>query len=161
MTHSDHQDTSPDHSNADWSIQPAGWRDFTQLNQLEKLCFNHEDAWPFWDLIGTLTFPGYVRLKIEVDERMVGFISGEQQPDKRCGWVTSLAVHPAYRRRGMAQALLQACEAALAQPTIRLSVRASNQVAISLYVSAGYKLVDQWRKYYAGGESALVFEKRR
>ena len=148
--------TPPEES---WVIQPAGWRDLNKLGHLERLCFRSEDVWPLWDLIGVLSFPGFVRLKVEVDGRMVGFISGEQQPQKGQGWITSLAVHPDYRRRGIARALLMACEEELPQPVIRLSVRASNQGAISLYERAGYRVVDQWLRYYAGGESALVLEK--
>jgi ribosomal-protein-alanine N-acetyltransferase len=57
--------------------------------------------------------------------------------------------------------LLAECEDALGMPVIRLSVRASNHAAICLYESAGYLLVDRWKKYYTGGEDALVFEKVR
>jgi len=56
--------------------------------------------------------------------------------------------------------LLTQCEVELGMPVVRLSVRASNAPAISLYQSAGYALVDQWKKYYVGGETALIFEKK-
>ncbi|MDY6847378.1 MAG: GNAT family N-acetyltransferase [Chloroflexota bacterium] len=131
------------------------------MNHLEKNCFKSEDFWPFWDLIGILTFPGMVRLKAVVDERMVGFIGGEKEPGRKLGWVTTLAVLPAYRRRGIAMALLKEGEIALGMETIRLSVRASNHAAIRLYENAGYSLVNRWERYYTGGEDALVFEKHR
>lgn len=148
-------------SSTAWSIQTADWRDYTQLNHLEKVCFPSEDIWPFWDLIGVLTLPGIVRLKAEMDGRMVGFIGGEREPARKIGWVTTLATLPAYRRRGIALGLLAECEQALGMPTIRLSVRASNTPAIRLYELNDYKIVDRWKKYYAGGEDALVFEKNR
>lgn len=141
------------------SISTAEWRDYTQLYQLEKACFSREDIWPFWDLIGVLTLPGIVRLKAVAGGRMIGFIGGEREPVRKRGWVTTLAILPAYRRRGIALALLKECERALQMPIIRLSVRASNKVAIGLYERAGYRLVDRWLKYYLGGEDALVFEK--
>ncbi|MEA3327300.1 MAG: N-acetyltransferase [Chloroflexota bacterium] len=144
-----------------WSIEKADWRDYTQLNQLERACFPSEDIWSFWDLIGVLTLPGLIRLKAVVDGRMVGFIGGEQEPARRRGWVITLAVLQAFRRKGIALALLQRCEKDLAMPVIRLSVRASNEKAIGLYELAGYKISDRWKKYYIGGEDALVFEKRR
>jgi len=106
-----------------------------------------------------LTFPGLVRLKAVVDGRMVGFIGGEPEPARRRGWVTTLGVLPAFRRKGIALALLQRCEHELAMPIIRLSVRASNEAAIGLYEFAGYKISDRWAKYYIGGEDALIFEK--
>lgn len=144
-----------------WVISVADWRDYTQLHDLERACFRDEDSWPFWDLIGALTLPGMVRLKAVMDGRMVGFIGGERDAGSRLGWVTTLGVLPAYRRRGIAQALLHKCERELAMPAIRLSVRASNFPAIELYENAGYHVVDRWKKYYAGGEDALVLEKRR
>jgi ribosomal-protein-alanine N-acetyltransferase len=145
----------------DWEIQKADWRDYTQLQHLEKRCFDAHDLWPFWDLIGALTLPGLVRLKAVDDGRMVGFLGGEREPSKHLGWITTLAVLPDYRRQGIARALLDLGENHLAMPVIRLSVRASNLPAIRLYELTGYQVVDQWRRYYAGGEDALVFEKRR
>jgi len=144
-----------------WTIQPANWRDYPQLYRLEKACFPAEDQWPFWDLLGVLTLPDLVRLSASVGSIMVGFISGEKDTKHGRGWVTSLGVLPSYRRRGIAQALLARCEAELGMSVIRLSVRASNQAAVSLYLNAGYQLVDRWKKYYVGGEDGLVFEKRR
>ena len=108
-----------------------------------------------------LTLPGTVRLKAVVDGQMVGFIGGEREAGKRLGWVTTLGVMPAYRRYGIARALLRKCEKELAMPAIRLSVRASNMPAIQLYENAGYEIIDRWKKYYTGGEDALVLEKRR
>jgi ribosomal protein S18 acetylase RimI-like enzyme len=144
-----------------FKILTATWHDFRELNQIEKTCFRPEDVWPFLDLIGILTLPGLIRLKAVDEAQMVGFVGGERKPQNRLGWVTTLAVLPDHRHRGIGRALLDACEAALATPAIRLSVRASNQSARVLYEHAGYRLVDRWRGYYAGGEDALVFEKKR
>ncbi len=142
-------------------IEEATWHDFGALYRLERACFRPEDVWPFWDLMGVLTLPGLVRLKAVTDEKMVGFIGGEKDLPRRFGWITTLAVLPAYRRQGIARLLLKSGEAALDMPAIRLSVRASNQAALGLYQSAGYAIVDRWRAYYAGGEDALVLEKKR
>jgi len=160
MALSDCKDTS-NISGSVWSITSADWRDYTQLNYLERSCFSNEDIWPFWDLIGILTLPGLVRFKAVMEGQMIGFIGGERGAGRHLGWVTTLAVMPSYRRRGIALALLEDCEAGLAMPAIRLSVRSSNEAAIGLYQSAGYKVVDRWKKYYLGGEDALVFEKNR
>jgi len=143
-----------------WSITMADWRDYTQLKQLERACFDTKDIWPFWDLLGILTLPGLVRLKAESDGQMIGFIGGERVTARKMGWVTTLAVLPLCQRHGIATALLTEGEAALSMPVIRLSVRASNHAAISLYQTTGYTQVDRWTHYYAGGEDALVFEKR-
>lgn len=143
-----------------WSILKAGWRDYLQLNDLEKACFVPEDRWPFWDTLGVLTMPGMVRLKAVFGDRMVGFVGGERNHVRRHGWVTTLGVLPDFRRRGIARGLLSACEVELSMPVVRLCVRESNKAAIRLYESAGYFLVGHWKRYYARGETALVFEKR-
>jgi ribosomal protein S18 acetylase RimI-like enzyme len=43
---------------------------------------------------------------------------------------------------------------------MRLTVRLSNEGAISLYEKEGYRSVDIWKKYYNDGEDGLVMEKR-
>ena len=145
-----------------WTIEPATWRDFTQLYHLQKKCFSSDDLWPFWDLIGILTLPGMVRIKAVMDGQMVGFLGGERQPVRNIGWITNVAVLPDYRRLGIARALLRESEAAFSEmKAIRLSVRASNDPAIQLYKSFGYRLIDRREQYYTGGEDALVFEKNR
>jgi ribosomal protein S18 acetylase RimI-like enzyme len=70
-------------------------------------------------------------------------------------------VLPQYRRKGIAEALLEHCEKELDFPRIRLSVRRNNDPALGLYKKVGYQMVDIWRNYYHNGEDALVLEKRR
>jgi len=71
----------------------------------------------------------------------------------------TLAVLPAYRRLGIANALLDACEMEMAIPVIKLSVRKSNVQAQALYSKRGYKLLEVWSHYYEGGEDGLVLVK--
>jgi ribosomal-protein-alanine N-acetyltransferase len=124
-------------------IEPATWRDLNALRHLEQVCFP-SDAWPLWDLIGVLTFPGVV-----TDIRRL----------EQVAWISVLAVLPDYRRRGIGASLLRACEARLQVPKVRLSVRASNQAAINLYKGFEYKKHGVWSKYYTDGEDALILEK--
>ncbi len=143
-----------------FEIKPANWHDLNPLRQLEKECFG-SDAWPLWDLIAVLTFPGIVHLKSVVDDRMVGFIAGDPKVSEGVGWITTLGVTQAYRRLGIARELLAACEEGLNLPVIKLSVRRSNLQAIDLYLGVGYRQTDIWPRYYMGGEDALVLEKHR
>ncbi len=113
-----------------------------------------------WDLIGVLVLPGLVRLKAVAQAEMVGFVGGDPHPAEGVGWIATLGVLPAYRRQGIASALLQACEQGLGLPALRLSVRRSNQAALALYYDHGYHLVDVWAGYYHDKEDALVLEKR-
>ncbi|MCL4562905.1 MAG: GNAT family N-acetyltransferase [Chloroflexi bacterium] len=141
-----------------FQIQTATWRDLNTLREIENVCFG-EDAWPLWDLVAALTLPGIVRLKALSNGRMVGFISGDSRPAERLGWITTLGVLPAYRRQGIAAALLKDCEEKISLPRIRLCVRRNNDGAIQLYHKFGYTQVGVWPNYYQDREDALVLEK--
>jgi ribosomal protein S18 acetylase RimI-like enzyme len=147
-------------SEAPFLIAHANWQDLNDLRRLEEVCFL-EDSWPLWDLIAVLTLPKIVRLKAMVDGKMAGFIAGDPQPREHLGWISTLGVLPQYRRKGIAEALLENCETEMDYPRIRLSVRRNNDPALGLYKKVGYQMVDIWRSYYHNGEDALVLEKRR
>lgn len=139
-------------------IQPAGWRDFRQVLQLERACFEH-DAWPWIDILAALTFPDTVPLKAVETGLVVGFVIGDLRRREGMGWIASIGVHPDWRRRGLARRLLRACEASLGTPRVRLTLRASNTSALLLYQSSGYVDAGRWRNYYRDGEDAIVMEK--
>ena len=145
---------------AAWQIMPANWRDLNELRQIEKICFG-DDAWPLLDLVAVLTFSGVIRLKAVTSERMVGFIGGEVNSREGTGWITTIGVLPDYRRQGIAQALLSACEEQLGTARVRLSVRRSNLAAIALYQKTGYFQAGVWPAYYYDREDALILEKKR
>jgi ribosomal-protein-alanine N-acetyltransferase len=140
-------------------IEQAGWRDLLTLSALERTCFEH-DAWPLAELMGVLTFPGIVRLRAAGDENLVGFIAGDPRRRENTGWILTLAVEPAWRRLGIAEALLTRCEAEMGMPVIKLTVRRNNLAAIKLYEKLGYQQIDIWSKYYRNGEDGLVLEKK-
>jgi ribosomal-protein-alanine N-acetyltransferase len=78
--------------------------------------------------------------------------------------ITNLAVHPEWRRRGVARRLLAA---ALAGGVARgvtlafLEVRPSNTRALALYESLGFQVIGRRNGYYFDtGEDALVMEAR-
>ncbi|MEN8240964.1 MAG: GNAT family N-acetyltransferase [Chloroflexota bacterium] len=144
--------------NSEYQILTAGLKDLNSLRGLEKLCFPI-DAWPFLDMIGALTLPNIVRFKMEDDGQLIGFIAGDVRKMQRVGWIATVAVHPDYRRRGLAEKLLELCEDAMGMPRIKLTVRASNEAAIMLYRRNGYLQVGRWRNYYKGGEDGVVMEK--
>ena len=128
------------------------------MNALERACFD-QDAWPWWDMLATLTFPGVTRLKAVSDGRMVGFAAVDHRASEGAAWITTIGVLPEFRRRGIARALLAECERSVVLPLMKLCVRRSNRSAIDLYLSLGYSPVDVWRSYYIGGEDALVLRK--
>jgi ribosomal-protein-alanine N-acetyltransferase len=139
-------------------ILTANLLDLSALRKLEQICFP-ADAWPLLDLIAVLASPGAVRLKAVDDSQMVGFIAGDRV--EGIGWVATVGVLPEFRRRGIGQALIGACEKQLNLARIRLCVREGNSDAIRLYEALGYRVMDTWQKYYKDGANALVMEKDR
>lgn len=77
--------------------------------------------------------------------------------------LATIAVHPAYRRRGVARQLLQsAIDAAFAEGAriFHLEVRAGNEAAQKLYGEFGFEVVGRREKYYRdNGEDAVLMTK--
>ena len=140
-------------------IQNASLRDLAALRRLEQACFE-KDLWPLLDLIAVLTWPDVIKLKAVEDDEMIGFAACDPRPAENVSWIATLGVDPRYQRRGIGRALLHACEERTKQPRMRLTVRLSNEPAISLYEREGYRSVDIWKGYYSDGEDGVVMEKR-
>ncbi|MGL4824129.1 MAG: GNAT family acetyltransferase [Plesiomonas shigelloides] len=82
-------------------------------------------------------------LVAEVAGEVIGTIMGGY--DGHRGWVNYLAVHPDYRGRGIANALVNRVEKKLIArgcPKIHLLVREENQAVISMYEKLGYDIQD-------------------
>jgi ribosomal protein S18 acetylase RimI-like enzyme len=139
-------------------IRTASIRDLGALRRLEQACFE-KDAWPLLDLIAVLSWPDVVRLKAVENGELIGFVAGDPRPSEGASWVATIGVDPRYQRRGIGRALLHACEEKTKLPRMKLTVRMSNEPAISLYEKEGYRSVDIWKRYYNDGEDGLVMEK--
>ena len=139
-------------------IIKASFIDLPALRKLEQESFGKE-AWPLFDLIAVLTFSDVIRLKAIEDDKMVGFVAGDPHPRDGWGWIATIAVDQRFRRRGIGLALLHACENKLGVAKSRLTVRISNQGAITMYEKDGYKTIDIWNAYYNDGEDGMVMEK--
>ena len=74
--------------------------------------------------------------------------------------ITTLAVHPDFRRRGIGQRLLRAllCKSAgLEVERVTLEVRAGNQAAIALYQKHGFVQIAYLPRYYSDtGEDGVI-----
>ena len=141
-------------------ILPANLLDINPLRNMEKVCFPN-DAWPFLDLIGVLSFSGVIRLKAVENGQMIGFVAGDPRPHEGISWIATICVLPEYRGKGIGRMLLETCENALPTQIIHLCVRISNEEAIRMYKMAGYYNIDRWSKYYNDGEDSLVMEKMK
>ena len=113
------------------------------------------EAWSETGFAEMLSMPGAVCLVARApDCTLAGFVFGQRVLDEL--HVLSLAVAPAWRRRGVASALL---EAALGEPPSRsvlLEVRPSNRIARNFYRALGFDEVGRRSGYYPNGEDALL-----
>jgi len=142
-----------------YTLQTATISDLGALGEMEKVCFPL-DAWPLLERMGALILPASVRIKAVLSDRMIGFVGGDIRRKTATGWITTISVLPEYRRMGIGEVLLAACEDQMGMPLIKLAVRQSNLVAQQMYRKHGYRSVELWKGYYSGGEDAIIMEKQ-
>lgn len=142
----------------EFAISPASLWDLGAVRALERVAFPL-DSWPLLEMVGVLTFPTVERWKAQDGERLVGFVAADIRRSQNLAWIATIAVHPAYQRRGLGHRLMEQVENRVGVARMRLSARAGNRAAITLYQGRGYEQIDLWPKYYSGGEDAVVMEK--
>ena len=81
-----------------------------------------------------------VAIGLEDDGRLVGVVLATH--DSRRGWINRLAVHPAYRRRGLGKRLIGEAERVLRDerglPVISAHIESWNEASLALFAQAGY-----------------------
>ena len=130
-----------------------------QIAELEKLCFS--DPWSEKSIETELSCRLSVWLVALEGEQVVGYVGSQTVIDESD--MMNIAVHPDFRRRGIAEALVAELEAALRQRGSRaltLEVRDSNAPAIALYEKLGFARVGLRKNYYRNPkEDALILRK--
>ena len=130
-----------------------------QIAELEKLCFS--DPWSEKSIETELSCRLSVWLVALEGEQVVGYVGSQTVIDESD--MMNIAVHPDFRRRGIAEALVAELEAALRQRGSRaltLEVRDSNLPAITLYEKLGFAQVGLRKNYYRNPkEDARILRK--
>lgn len=133
--------------------------DLRAVSLLDKLSFNQ--PWPPNAFEIELKNPGARCWVAEADHKVVGALVFWRVLDE--AELATLAIHPEFRRRGIARVLLQtAMEAAYAEGArvYQLEVRAGNLAAQKLYESFGFLAVGRRLRYYKdNGEDAVLMTK--
>lgn len=123
--------------------------------------FSFNIPWPPGAFEVELANPGARCWVAETREQVAGFLVFWRVLDE--AELATLAVHPAFRQRGIARLLLQtAMDSAYAEGAriYHLEVRAENEAAQKLYRSLGFEVVGRRPKYYKdNGEDAILMTK--
>ena len=135
-----------------YKIQPTDMKDLRSLLELEQVCFSKSEMWTLLDYIGLLSLPDIIKLKAIKDNLMIGFIALEDKKRSSIAQVMTLAIHPDFRKQGIAtQLLLQAESLIQFANSIELVARIDNFAAIKLYEKYGYVKDNILTNYYRDG----------
>lgn len=139
--------------------------DFPQLYAIEEACFTPPLRFSRAYMRQLLRSPECVTWLAEDDKQLAGFaiIEWSGAPGEIVGYIQTLEVSPAFRRRGIGLALLRRMEfsarkAGAAQ--IWLHADVENQPAIRLYRAEGYEQQGRHENYYGGARAAEIYRKQ-
>ena len=128
--------------------------------ELEKTCFGTE-AWSERSVASELTNQLSLWLVALEEDAVAGYVGSQTVMDETD--MMNVAVHPDHRRKGIAEALVNALVEALKEKgshCLTLEVRASNAPAIGLYEKLGFRQVGLRKNYYRNPkEDALILRK--
>ena len=130
-----------------------------QIAELEKICFN--DPWSENSIASELDNRLSCWLVAIADDKVVGYIGSQTVLGETD--MMNIAIHPDYRKQGIATELIGALIEALNERgshSLMLEVRASNEPAKSLYLKLGFEVVGIRKNYYRNPrEDALILRK--
>ena len=144
----------------DFFIRPADKNDVKTLADIDQICFKL--PWSETSFFEEITVNKMAKYLIaEHAGKIVGYAGIWIIYDE--GHITNVAVHPDFRRRGIATALIseliEVSESAGAG-AFTLEVRASNESAIFLYKSLGFEECGVRKEYYEdNSENAIIMWK--
>ena len=131
----------------------------SQVAELEKICFS--DPWSEKSIASELTNPLSFWLVAVEGDKVAGYVGSQSVMGESD--MMNVAVHPDFRRQGVAEKLVLELVAALASAgnhCLTLEVRASNVSAISLYEKLGFAQIGLRKNYYRNPkEDALILRK--
>ena len=130
-----------------------------QIAQLEKICFS--DPWSEKSIASELDNKLAFWLVAAEGDTVAGYIGSQTVIDETD--MMNVAVHPDFRRQGIAEALVNTLVENLKKMGSRcltLEVRASNAPAIALYEKLEFAEIGRRKNYYRNPrEDALILRK--
>jgi len=133
------------------SIRKASIRDFERIVEIENACFKKNLAYNRRQLRYLLT-KAHSSILIETDDITIrGFIIILYRKGTKIAGIETVNVDPLFRKQGIAKQLLKAAEQDIRKKgmkKIRLEVSTTNQAALKLYESMGFKKTGFLKNYY-------------
>ena len=131
----------------------------SQVAELEKICFS--DPWSERSIASELDNKLAFWLVATEGETVAGYIGSQTVMDETD--MMNVAVHPDFRRQGIAETLINTLTDHLKRMgshCLTLEVRASNVPAIALYEKLGFAESGRRKNYYRNPrEDALILRK--
>jgi len=145
-----------------YSCEPLTNLDTEELMRLSLRCFSGTEAYnraTFEFLLGEPKVLGY---KVVTASGMAAGFLFVMANHGNIAHITTIAVAPEHRKRGLARKLLDFAEKALIAKGIEsvvLEVRVSNFGAQNLYSRRDYVIIQKLLTYYSDGEDAFLMSK--
>ncbi|MGA7826169.1 MAG: ribosomal protein S18-alanine N-acetyltransferase [Geobacteraceae bacterium] len=138
------------------TLHPVTSADLEEILTLERASFHH--PWTGEHILDEIQSPHSFPLLARLENgSCVGYICPMLVLDE--GQILNVAVHPAYRGRGIGKMLLKTTLEQLRDKgasVVYLEVRPTNTVAISLYTRCGFITNGRRKAYYENGEDAIL-----
>lgn len=140
-----------------FEILPLEHGHIAQAAEIERACFSL--PWTEEMLEGELSNPLARYFAAVGAVRLAGYVGAHVVAGE--GYITNVAVHPDFRRRGVASALILRLERECREAEfLSLEVRVSNAAAIALYARHGFSRSGIRKNYYERpAEDALIMTK--
>jgi ribosomal-protein-alanine N-acetyltransferase len=143
-------------------VRQLAWEeaDIAQLLEIERSSFNRYDAFSLADFERWYHYNPDLCIVAEVDGHIAGYAISRILPG--IGDLASLAINPAYRRRGVGRALLIAIEHDIREYgvfEINLEVRETNLAGLAFWQNMGFVPFGTLPGFYEDGEDAVRMRK--
>lgn len=147
----------------EFEIRRAEEKDIPAITDLEKVCFEGKDPWSYGAFYNEIVENSDKTLYLVAlaDGKVVGYMGVWMILDE--GQITNVAVDPEYRRRHIAESLIEEMVRRTAEEGVTswtLEARVDNDPAIRLYEKMGFRGEGIRPKYYEyDGTDALIMWK--
>ena len=147
----------------EFEIRRAEEKDIPAVTDLEKVCFEGKDPWSYGAFYNEIVENSDKTLYLVAlaDGKVIGYMGVWMILDE--GQITNVAVDPEYRRRHIAESLIEEMVRRTAEEGVTswtLEARVDNDPAIRLYEKMGFRGEGIRPKYYEyDGTDALIMWK--